>query len=182
MKHAGPLEIEVKLRIPSPEELAPRLQAAGFGLVHPEAREVSVLWDRAGALLAADSALRLRRYGEQALLTWKGPKVADPRLKVRPERETAVADPEAMEAILRALGFIPVLTMEKRRAIWARGELEACLDRTPFGCFLELEGGREAIAAAMAELALGPDLIEPRSYAALFAPEPDRTNPPPPAS
>ena len=108
--------------------------------------------------------------------------MADPRLKVRPERETAVADPEAMEAILRALGFMPVLTMEKRRAIWARGELEACLDRTPFGCFLELEGGREAIAAAMAELALGPDLIEPRRYAALFAPEPDRTNPPPPAS
>jgi len=180
MKHAGPLEIEVKLRIPSPEDLAPRLRAAGFGLVHPEALEVSVLWDRAGVLLAADSALRLRRYGDQATLTWKGPKVADPRLKIRPEQETAVADPEAMEAILRALAFAPVLAMEKRRAVWARGELEACLDRTPFGCFLELEGSREAIAAAMAELALGPDLIEPRSYAALFAPE-DRTIPPPPA-
>ena len=101
MKHAGPLEIEVKLRIPSPEDLAPRLVAAGFGLVHPEALEVSVLWDRAGVLLAADSALRLRRYGDQATLTWKGPKVADPRLKIRPEQETAVADPEAMEAILR---------------------------------------------------------------------------------
>jgi adenylate cyclase, class 2 len=169
MKHAGPLEIEVKLRIPAVEELAPRLRAAGFALVHPEDLEVSVLWDRAGGLQALDSALRLRRYGDLALLTWKGPRVADPRLKIRPERETAVADPEAMEAILRALGFEPVLTMEKRRAVWARADLEACLDRTPYGCFLELEGGREAIAAAMAELGLGPELIEPRSYAALFA-------------
>jgi len=169
MKHAGPLEIEVKLRIPSPEELAARLQAAGFRLDQPEAREISVLWDRAGTLLAADSALRLRRYGRQASLTWKGPKVADALLKIRPEQETAVADPEAMEAILRALGFTPVLAMEKDRAVWSRGDLEACLDRTPYGCFLELEGGREAIAAAMAELRLGPELIEPRSYAALFS-------------
>jgi len=79
-----------------------------------------------------------------------------------------VADPEAMEGILRALGFAPALTMVKTRSIWTRGELEACLDETPFGCFLELEGAREAIAEAMAELDLGSDLVEPRSYADLY--------------
>jgi adenylate cyclase class 2 len=168
MKPAGPLEIEVKVRIPGPEELVPRLRAAGFEPVQPEALEVSVLWDRAGELKAADCALRLRRYAGRALLTWKGARVADPRLKVRPERETYVADPEAMEAILRALGFAPVLTMEKHRAIWSRPGLEACLDRTPFGSFLELEGERDAIQGAMAELELDPARIETRSYAVLF--------------
>lgn len=169
MKHAGPLEIEVKLRIPATEPLAAQLTASGFQLSHPAAEEANELWDRAGELLAGDSALRLRRYGGAATLTWKGPKAEDPLLKVRPERETEVADPEAMEAILRALGFAPVLSMLKTRAIYQRGGLEACLDETPFGCFLELEGERDAIAAAMAELGLGPDQAEPRSYAALYS-------------
>ena len=140
-----------------------RLQA------HAAATEANRLWDRAGALLAQDCALRLRQYGGQATLTWKGPKVADPQLKIRPELETAVADPAAMEGILRALGFEPVLEMAKTRAIYLRGELEACLDDTPYGSFLELEGEREAIALAMAQLGLGPEQIEPRSYAALYS-------------
>jgi len=169
MKHAGPLEVEVKVRIPSTGTLAQRLAQAGFSLAHPAATEANRLWDRAGELLAQDCALRLRQYGERTTLTWKGAKVADPQLKIRPEVETLVADLAAMESILRALGFTPVLTMVKTRAIWTRGDLEACLDDTPYGSFLELEGSREAIAAAMAELALDPRQIEPRSYAALYA-------------
>jgi len=169
MKHPGPLEIEVKLRIPSTAQMAPRLLAAGFVLAHPAAPELNQLWDRAGELLAGDSALRLRQYGVRAVLTWKGPRVADPQLKIRPELETGVADPAAMAAILRALGYLPVLAMDKTRAIYTRGALEACLDETPFGCFMELEGGREEIGAAMAELGLDPDQVEPRSYAALYS-------------
>ena len=169
MKPAGPLEVEVKLRIPSTAALRPVLEQAGFTPIHPAAREANCLWDRGGELLARDCALRLRQYGGQALLTWKGPKVADPHLKIRPEVETTVADPAAMEAILRALGYEPVLAMDKTRSIWGRAGLEACLDDTPYGSFLELEGDRAAITAAMAELGLGQDLIEPRSYAALYS-------------
>ena len=169
MKHAGPLEVEVKLRIPATAPMAPRLAQAGFALVHPEAEEANRLWDRAGALQAQDCALRLRRSGGQATLTWKGARVADPQLKIRPELETAVADPEAMEGILRALGYEPVLVMVKRRAIWRRDGLEACLDDTPHGSFLELEGEREAIHAAMSELGLEAGQIEPRSYAVIYS-------------
>ena len=39
MKHAGPLEIEVKLRIPSTGRMAPGCWQAGFVLVHPAAPE-----------------------------------------------------------------------------------------------------------------------------------------------
>jgi len=168
MKHAGPLEVEVKLRIPATAALAPKLLAAGFRLVHPAAREANWLWDKDGELLAQDCALRLRQYGDQAILTWKGAKVADPLLKIRPELETGVADPAAMEAILQALGFKPVLEMVKTRSIWVRDQLEACLDDTPYGSFLELEGAREAIAEAMAQLGLDSGQIEPRSYATLY--------------
>jgi adenylate cyclase class 2 len=168
MKHAGPLEVEVKLSIPSTAAVRPQLQAAGFTEIHPAALERSELWDRDGHLRAQDCALRLRRYGGSAALTWKGPRLADPALKIRPELETAVADPEAMAGILKALGFEPVLVMEKTRSVWSRIDLEACLDDTPFGSYLELEGEREGIEAAMAELGLGLERVETRSYATLY--------------
>jgi adenylate cyclase class 2 len=168
LKHRSAVETEVKLRIPSVAAMLPMLGALGFREVTPPAEETSVLWDRGGELLDGGSALRLRRYAGRAVLTWKGPRTADPMLKIRPERETGVEDPEALEAILRALGFAPTLTMVKTRAVWAREELEACLDETPFGCFLELEGEPAAIRLAMEHLSLDAGHVETRSYAALY--------------
>ncbi len=168
MKHAEHVEIEMKFRIPSLELSRLRLEACGFAPVHAQDGEVSVLWDRDGELRAKGGALRLRRYGGRAALTWKGARVPDPLLKIRPELETAVADPLAMEGILAQLGFSPVFEMRKSRSVWRRGPLEACLDETPFGCYLELEGAPEAIREAMGPLGLEEAQVEPRSYVTLF--------------
>lgn len=168
MKHAAPLETEVKVRIPGPSALRPLLEALGFQEAIPAQEEISVLWDRAGELRAQGCALRLRRYAGKAVLTWKGPLVPDPLLKIRPEHETDVADPEALEAILEGLGYAPVLRMVKARAVWTRSELEACLDETPFGAFLELEGDPQAIKLAMEGLGLNKAHVETRSYPALW--------------
>ena len=168
MKHRNPIETELKLRIPALAPIQALLASMGFAETAPAQAESSVLWDRNGELQAAGSALRVRRYGGQVILTWKGPKVPDPLLKIRPEQETAVEDGAAMEAILAALGFAPTLRMEKTRAVWAREELVACLDETPFGCFLELEGDPQAIKAAAEHLHLGADRVERRSYPTLF--------------
>jgi adenylate cyclase class 2 len=168
MKHKPALETELKLRIPATAPYGPLLAALGFRERTPMQPELSVLWDRDGELRTVGSALRTRRYAGRQLLTWKGPKVPDALLKIRPEFETTIEDGEALEAILRALGFEPVLRMEKRRALWEREELEACLDETPFGCYLELEGDAQAIRAAMESLGLAPDRTEPRSYPELY--------------
>jgi adenylate cyclase, class 2 len=168
MKHKSTLETELKLRIPATGPLRPLLTALGFHEAVPRQAEVSVLWDRNGELRATGSALRTRSYAGQIRLTWKGPKVPDPMLKIRPEFETGVERLESLEAILHALGFEPVLRMEKTRAVWERAELEACLDETPFGCYLELEGDPQAIRVAMEGLGLAPDRAEPRSYPELF--------------
>ena len=163
-----PIETEVKLRVPSLGRLAPRLEELGFRLEIPAQPERSVLWDREAELFSQGCALRVRTYAGRAWLTWKGPKVIDPLLKIRPEIETAVTSAEAMEGILEALGYHPALTMEKTRAILRRKDLVACLDETPFGCYLELEGEPDAIRGAMGSLGLGPELAETRSYPALF--------------
>jgi len=55
------------------------------------------------------------------------------------------------------------------RAVWRRPELEACLDETTFGCYLELEGEPQAIRASMEGLGLASDRAEPRSYPELYA-------------
>ena len=57
----------------------------------------------------------------------------------------------------------------KAKEAQERAELEACLDETPFGCYLELEGEPQAIRAAMESLGLAPDRAEPRSYPELYA-------------
>ena len=162
------IETEVKLRMPSLEGLQAALESLGFVLTTPAQPEISVLWDRGRELLDQGCALRLRRYAGRAWLTWKGAKIPDAMLKIRPEQETGIADPEALEKILEALGFAPVLRMQKTRAVMDRADLVACLDETPFGCFLELEGEEAVIRATMAALDIGAELAESRSYPTLY--------------
>lgn len=168
MKHKPALETELKLRIPATGPYPLRLEALGFCEVAAAQPELSVLWDRSGQLRAAGSALRTRTYAGHSRLTWKGAKVPDALLKIRPELETGIEDGPALEAILRALGFAPTMRMEKVRALWRHGELEVCLDETPFGCYLELEGEPKAIQAAMENLGLTADQAETRSYPELY--------------
>jgi adenylate cyclase class 2 len=73
-----------------------------------------------------------------------------------------------MAGILAALGYAPMLEMIKTRAIWRRGDLEACVDETPFGCYLELEGSEADIRQAMGELGLEASQVETRSYPSIF--------------
>lgn len=162
------LEIEIKVRLESLEGWPEKLTKLGFQERHPLQPEHSTLWDREGQLLAQGSALRVRNYAGRTLLTWKGPRTPDPRLKIRPERETAVEDGEALAGILRGLGFSPWMDMEKQRALWEGRGLVVCLDQAPFGAFIELEGSRTHIETAFQELGLEPTAIEPRSYPALF--------------
>lgn len=168
MNPRSALEVEVKLRVPALEPLAARLSALGFAARTPMQVESSELWDRGTELLDRSCALRTRRYAGRCWLTFKGPKQDHPELKIRPEHETEVLDLESLEALLRALEYRPVLHMEKSRAVLERPGLLACLDETPVGRFLELEGPAEAIREAMAALEIGPEAIEPRSYPTLY--------------
>ena len=59
-----------------------------------------------------------------------------------------------MTAILNSLGFHPAQVYEKRRRVFHWGDVEFCLDRMPFGDFLEIEGPKESIRDAANRLAL----------------------------
>jgi len=168
-----PQELEAKWKVVDFGPVRRALAAAGAEF-RGAVRQSDVFFDRAdGSLRAADRALRLRRLdvidapaGGQSdgwLLTAKGPRGHCDRAKVRQEIQTAVADGEAVRAILSGLGLSEQARLEKRRASYALDECLVELDEVPpLGCFVEIEAPDEARLEAMrSRLGLdGPAIVE----------------------
>ncbi len=164
------LEQEIKARLADPDKLRDRLRAEGARLVHPSGLEVNDLFDLPeGFLRAAGRVLRIRFYEGQATLTLKGRASLDRGLKVRTEHETAVADGEALERIIKGLGFVRKFRYEKYREVWTFDGLEVVIDRTPMGTFVEIEGEGDRVREFGASLGLAQEDLLERSYATLWS-------------
>lgn len=128
-----------------------------------------------------DEALRIRREtrrgGDEpsATLTYKGPLV-EAASKTREEIETAVGTADEAEALLGALGFDPVRTVEKHRERYELEGYTVTLDRvTGVGEFVEVEThaedvepAREGARAILTDLGLDPDEHVRTSYLAML--------------
>src|SRR6202049_604041 len=133
-------EIEIKFRVDDVGTLNRQLRKSGFRLVTPRTHEINTLYDvRSHLLRKRGELLRLRKYGMEWVLTHKA-KGKSGRHKTRVETETKVADGAKMDAILRALGFVPTFRYEKFRAEWSDGKGRVVVDETPIGHFGEIEG------------------------------------------
>lgn len=164
------LEREAKLRVADPA--AARLAVAGLGARLRRARhfEDNLLLDDASHSLARrGTALRLRRAGGCAILTYKGARQErDSGVKVRPEIEFEVGDGDGAQALLAALGYVAAFRYQKFREVWDWKDAEIDVDETPLGTFLEIEGPPETIHEAARALGVGPDDYVLESYPALF--------------
>src|SRR5215813_11414944 len=116
-----PREVEIKFRILEATGLVRALKRAGFRQTTPSTHEMNTLYDLPGQKLRKrGEMLRLRKYGEEWLLTHKA-KDKTSRHKSRVERETGIENGHEMGAILQALGFTPSFRYEKFRAMWSDG-------------------------------------------------------------
>jgi adenylate cyclase class 2 len=153
-----PIEIEKKCRLTKKQhlELQRRLPEIGAVFAREEFEENTLY--SGGALDVGTCVLRLRRLGgiertadempgrgQRAVLTYKQRFPGVSSIKQQQEDETEVSDAEAMAAILAALGFVPALVYEKRRATWRLDDAEIVIDELPFGLFMEIEGPESAI-------------------------------------
>lgn len=160
------VEHEAKFTLDDRAALEARLHEGGR-LRTPWHFESNTVYDRDGELGRGRRLLRLRR-ALGATLTFKEPAPGQARgVKSRLERECRVDSPEAMDAILRGLGYAPRLTYEKFRSVWDFGGAALFLDIVPFGQFLEIEAAPEAIPALASSLGLDPDAALGASYHAL---------------
>lgn len=172
---SGRREVEVKIPVSTGEldEVRARLEEWGFRVVREATAEENLLFDFPDdRLTQRGCALRLRRVGDRAWLTFKGPQVPDPALKIREERESGVADAGEVTAILRGIGLEPVFSYGKTREILegraAGARVEVCLDVTPIGCFVELEGPAPAIRELARSLGWPPERFVTESYVSLY--------------
>jgi adenylate cyclase class 2 len=101
------------------------------------------------------------------VLTLKTPVQGEFRHKVRNEDETTVGDAGATAQLLHNLGFTPYWRYQKYRTVYTLGDLAICLDETPIGCFVELEGPPEQIDAAAERLGFTPDQYVRETYRTL---------------
>jgi adenylate cyclase, class 2 len=164
------VESEIKLRMEGPDAARSALAALGARPARERHLEDNALYDDAQySLFDRGRALRLRRAAGRAIVTFKGPREerAD-GVKSRPEIELEVADADAFESILTALGFRRVFRYQKYRETYAWRDVEIVLDETPIGTFLEIEGPIATIHAAAAALGRSPADYIAESYAALF--------------
>jgi adenylate cyclase class 2 len=166
----GPIESEIKLRVPSVEAAQKKLARLGAKLLAPRHFEDNVLWDDAyRSLSTGGKLLRLRRTPRGAVLTYKGPRTVDEGIKSRPELEAPVAEPDRFEAILGALGFKPVFRYQKYREAYVLGGAAVVIDETPVGVFYEVEGEPDVIRSTASALGYEPGDFISESYGALFS-------------
>jgi adenylate cyclase class 2 len=149
-------EVEIKLRVADTSAILRRIRRLGakpFG----RALEQNTLYDTPDAdFRSRGRLLRLRietpassRGRIRAVLTSKAPAPAQkgrgpgprkPRFKEKAERERIIQDPGRWPKILRTLGLRPGFRYEKYRSEFRLPGVHVCLDETPVGTFLELEG------------------------------------------
>jgi adenylate cyclase class 2 len=148
------IEIEKKYRLTRKQNDSVRRRLPEIGAtLQGEEFEENTLYGGKG--LAVDrSVLRLRRVGDSAILTYKERLPTSSSIKRQREDETRVDDPEALNAILTALGFTPALVYEKRRETWVLGKAEIVIDELPFGLFMEIEGPEREIRTIETRLAV----------------------------
>jgi len=148
------IEVEKKFRLTKRQRDAvlKRLAAVGAELEREDFEENTLF---SGEMLEMGAAvLRLRRVNGRSTLTYKKRLPSSSSIKQQREEETVIEDPEAMEAILVALGFTPALVYEKRRQTWRLGNTEVVIDVLPFGLFMEIEGRISDIKAMERKLGL----------------------------
>lgn len=154
------LESELKFLDVDLEETSRRLAEAG-GESLGRYFETNTVFDYPDRSLKKKGVLlRLRQRQGQAVLTVKRPpaQLAPTELKVFEEIETAVDDHDALRDALLAVGFSEAFGYEKVREKWRFMDCEVCLDRLPFGDFIEIEG--DEIPVNRCADALGLDSFE----------------------
>lgn len=134
------IETEVKFFITDPATLREKLDILG-AVSGGNIFETNIRFeDKDKNLFKNKSLLRLRRDSKTTLTFKSPPSHQDSRFKMLRELEIEVSDFSTAIGILESLGFIQEQKYEKWRETFTLESTFFCIDKMPFGYFLEIEG------------------------------------------
>jgi adenylate cyclase class 2 len=138
------LEVELKVRIPALDPVREQLagkNAKFCGRIH----EHDIYYNAPHRDFATtDEAVRVRYTDDQAVVTYKGPKIKTFGLKAREELNFSVESGEAFETMLVRLGFTRTTEVNKWRENYTLGTASISLDTVDeLGTFAEIEVNAE---------------------------------------
>ena len=139
------LEIEVKFYLTDIEGMRNKILKLG---AKSKGRlfETNILYeDKNNSLIKKKSLLRLRQDEKTTFTLKSSPPVKSKDYKIVNELEVEVSDFATMGQILQMLGFHPEQKYEKWRETIVSDQTVFCLDRMPYGDFLEIEGQEKDI-------------------------------------
>ena len=172
-------EIEVKIKVEDFEEIEETLKGFKWDLVSEWIFEDNLVFDYDNLLLKkSGKLLRLRQEGEKFILTFKSKvREKDGLFKEREEIEVIVDDFKRMRIILESIGMKLFFRYQKYRKTYSLSSCHICLDKTPIGNFIEIEGSKEFIETYAKRLGFSSSDFINKSYYDLFSEsELSRTN------
>lgn len=146
------LETEVKFVL---NDLATfRKTLTEYGAVSQgEVFEKNLRLDNCQRSVTSNGALLRLRRDNRNILTFKAkPAEEDRDVKAFNETEVEVSDFDSMRLILEGIGFECFQIYEKYRETLHKDDILFCIDRMPFGVFLEIEGPKPRIIETAANL------------------------------
>jgi len=139
------IETEVKFFLTDPVRLREKIFSLG-ALSGGNIFETNIIFeDKDKNLIKNKSLLRLRNDSKTTLTFKSPPPDKDSRFKMLRELEVEVSDFSTAVRILESLGFIKEQIYEKWRETLVLGNTHFCMDKMPYGDFLEIEGNKEKI-------------------------------------
>ena len=98
-----------------------------------------------------DGRIRLRKSGEDTILTYKKP-LSRKGIKKEIEYETKVSDFDIMEKIFGMMEFTKTTSYERYRSYFHKKDVDVMIDEFPYGVFVEMEGNEGVIIELSKEL------------------------------
>lgn len=172
-------ETEIKLPIDDLEAAAGRILSLGARVEMERHFEENLVFDtEAQDLRTKGVLLRLRIVGSgktaplpvRAILTFKGTVSLSDGVRDREEIESDIQEPDHLIRIFSNLGYFPVFRYQKYRTVYRIQEvpLEFCVDETPIGNYIELEGDIDSIHAFAEKLGFRKEDYVTESYGGLY--------------
>ncbi|MFA6888131.1 MAG: class IV adenylate cyclase [Candidatus Woesearchaeota archaeon] len=136
-----PIETEVKIKIDAVEPIKQKLLGMKAELYKKRALQTDLYFGNK-KLRKNGQTLKIR---DNAIFTYKGPAEKKKNIRSNEEIEIMIDNAAYLQLLLEKLGYVQYWKKERYRESYLINMTQICIDETPMGNFIEIEGKKENI-------------------------------------